>query len=184
MHRRDLLRLLGATAALPFLPRSAEAAIALGHQVHAGSETGAKVLRADQLALLDAVCELIIPRTDTPGALDAKVPAFIDHMLAGWYPAAERDQLLAGFKAIDSAAAGASSGAERGSSFAKLGKEQQVALLTRLDGGKGPAGSAEWALRRIKSLTVYGYFSSELVVKTVTKDPIIPGRFDGCAPVR
>jgi hypothetical protein len=171
MHRRDLLRLLGATAALPFLPRSAEAAIALGHQVHAGSETGAKVLHADQMALLSAVCELIIPRTDTPGALDAHVPAFIDHMLAGWYPGAERDQLLTGFKAIDSAAGG---------SFAKLGKDQQVALLTRLDSGKGDAGSAEWAVRRIKSLTVYGYFTSELVVKTVTKDPIMPGRFEGC----
>jgi gluconate 2-dehydrogenase gamma chain len=174
MHRRDLLRLLGATAALSFLPRSAEAAIAFGHQVHAGSETGAKVLRADQIALLSAVCELIIPRTDTPGALDAKVPAFIDHMLAGWYPAAERDQMLTGFKAIDAAAGG---------SFVKLGEKEQVALLTRLDGSKGTAGSAEWALRRIKSLTVYGYFTSELVVKTVTKDPIIPGKFEGCAIV-
>ncbi len=171
MHRRDLLRLLGATAALPFLPRSAEAAIALGYQVHAGSETGTRVLRADQIALLTAVCELIIPRTDTPGALDAKVPAFIDHMLGGWYPAAERDQMLAGFKAIDVAAGG---------SFAKLGEQAQVELLTQLDGRKGAEGSAEWTLRRIKSLTVYGYFTSELVVKTVTKDPIIPGRFEGC----
>lgn len=175
MHRRDLLRLLGATAALPFLPRSAEAAMALGHQVHAGRETGARVLRADQIALLSAVCEQIIPRTDTPGALDAKVPAFIDHMLAGWYPAEERDQMLAGFKAIDTAAGG---------SLAKLGNAQQVALLTRLDGGKGAAGSAEWAMRRIKSLTVYGYLTSELVVKTVTKDPIIPGKFEGCVPIR
>jgi hypothetical protein len=179
MHRRDLLRLLGATAALPFRPRSAEAAIALGHQVHAGSGTGTRVLRPDQLELLTVVCEMIIPRTDTPGALDAKVPAFIDHMLAVWYPAEERDQMLAGFKAIDTAAA-----AEGGSSLARLGKPEQVAVLTRLDTGKGTAGSAEWALRRIKSLTVYGYFTSELVVKTVTKDPIIPGRFEGCVPAR
>ncbi len=175
MHRRDLVRLLGATAALPFLPRSAEAAIALGNQVHAAGESGTKVLRPDQLALLNAVCEQIIPRTDTPGALDAKVPAFIDHLLAAWYPADERDQLLAGFKAIDSAGGG---------SFVKLSDKDQVALLTRLDGAKGKAGSAEWAVSRIKSLTVYGYLTSELVVKTVTKDPIIPGKFEGCVPIR
>lgn len=175
MHRRDLLRLLGATAALPFLPRSAEAAIALGSQVHAAGETGTKLLRADQIALLSAVCEQIIPRTDTPGALDAKVPAFIDHLLAAWYPADERDQLLLGFKAIDTAAGG---------SFVKLGAKEQLTLLTKLDSGKGKAGSAEWAVGRIKSLTVYGYFTSELVVKTVTKDPIIPGKFEGCVPVR
>jgi hypothetical protein len=174
MHRRDLLRLLGATAALPFLPRSAEAAMALGTQVHAASGTGLRVLRADQLALLSALCEQIIPRTDTPGAVDAKVPAFIDHMLAAWYPAEERDQLLTGLTAIDAAAGGG---------FARLSPAEQVAVLQRLDTGKGAAGSAEWTMRRIKSLTVYGYFTSELVVKTVTKDPIIPGHFEGCVPM-
>lgn len=175
MHRRDLLRLLGATAVLEFLPRSADAAIAFGQQVHAGTGAGTRFLRPDQLDLLNAVCERILPRTDTPGALDAKVPAFIDHLLAAWYPADERTQLLAGFAAIDKAA---------GSSFAKLGEREQVTLLTRLDGAKGSAGSAEWAVHQIKSLTVYGYFTSELVVKTVTRDPIIPGKFEGCVPIR
>lgn len=174
MHRRDLLRLLGATAALPFLPRSAEAAIALGKRVHEGSEHGPRLLNDDQAALLNVVCEMIIPRTDTPGALDAKVPAFIEHMLVVWYPADQRDRLLAGFKAIDTAAGG---------SFARLAPTDQVALLTRLDQGKGDPGSAEWGVRQIKSLTIYGYFTSELVVKTVTKDPVIPGKFEGCIPL-
>lgn len=175
MHRRDLLRLLGATAALPFLPRSADAAIAFGQQVHGESQSSTRFLSHDQTELLSAVCELIIPRTDTPGALDAKVPAFIDHLLTAWYPADERDQLLTGFKAIDTAAGG---------SFVRLAPAEQVALLTRLDQGKGDKGSAEWGMRQIKSLTVYGYFTSELVVKTVTKDPIIPGKFEGCVPIR
>lgn len=172
MQRRDLLRLLGATAALPFLPRSADAALAFGQRVHHGVEgSGARLLRADQTALVSAIAELILPRTTTPGALDAGVPAFIDHLLAAWYPAEERDQLVAGFAAIDQAAGG---------SFVGLPAAEQIALLTRLDSGTGPAGSAEWAVRRIKSLTVYGYFTSEIVVKQVTRDPIIPGRFDGC----
>jgi hypothetical protein len=175
MHRRDLLRLLGATAALPFLPRSADAAIAFGQRVHEGTTGSPRFLGDDQTALLSAVCEHIIPRTDTPGALDAKVPAFIDHMLAAWYPADQRTNLLTGFKAIDTAAGG---------SFLRLSPTEQVTLLTRLDQGKGEAGSAEWGMRQIKSLTVYGYMTSELVVKTVTKDPIIPGKFEGCVPVR
>jgi hypothetical protein len=175
MHRRDLLCLLGATAALPFLPRSSEAALAFGERVHLGSATGSRLLDPDRLEFLSAITELIIPKTDTPGARDAGVPAFIDHMLAAWYPADERDQLLAGFKAIDTAAGG---------SFTRLPPADQVALLTRLDGGKGQPASAEWAVRRIKSLTEYGYFTSELVVKTVTKDPIIPGKFEGCVVAR
>lgn len=175
MHRRDLLRLLGATAALPFLPRSAEAALAFGQRVHEGTVAGDKFLTAEQFALVSAISEMIIPRTDTPGALDAGVPAFIDHMLASWYPADERDQMVRGLAAIDQAA---------GDGFVQLAPAAQVALLTRLDAGKGDAGSAEWGVRRIKSLTIYGYFTSELVVKTVTKNPIIPGHFEGCVPAR
>ena len=174
MHRRDLIRLLGASAALPFLPRTADAALAFGQRVHLGAgANGSRVLAPDQDALVAAIAELILPRTNTPGALDAGVPAFIDHLLSAWYPADERTQLLAGFAAIDR---------EAGGSFVALPAAQQVALLGRLDTTTGPAGSAPWAVRRLKSLTVYGYFTAEIVVKQVLHTPIIPGRFDGCLP--
>jgi hypothetical protein len=45
---------------------------------------------------------------------------------------------------------------------------------------KGERGSAEAEFGRLKSLVIYGYFTSERVVKDVTRNPIIPGRFDGC----
>lgn len=37
-----------------------------------------------QFAILDAVVDIIIPRTDTPGARDAGVSAFIDGMMTRW----------------------------------------------------------------------------------------------------
>jgi hypothetical protein len=49
--------------------------------------------------------------------------------------------------------------------------------------GGGDPGTAAWAWTRIKSLTVYGYFTSERVMTEVTKDPITPGRFAGCIVV-
>jgi len=62
-------------------------------------------------------------------------------------------------------------------------RSDQTALLESLDGASGPAGSAEDAFATLKDLTVYGYFTSELVMKDVLRHPVIPGRHDGCVPV-
>ena len=43
--------------------------------------------------------DLIIPRTDTPGAADARVPEFIDRKLAG--DATLKERFLAGLRAFD-----------------------------------------------------------------------------------
>ena len=62
-----------------------------------------------QLALVGELAETILPRTDTPGALDAGVPAFIDRMLATWDTAEERDRFIRGLGEIETRLAGAAS---------------------------------------------------------------------------
>lgn len=62
--RRDALRILAAGAALPVIPRAAEAA--------------PKFFTKDELTVLARLVDLIIPRTDTPGAADASVHILID----------------------------------------------------------------------------------------------------------
>ncbi len=172
MHRRDLLQILGACSVLPFVPREAGAAIAFGRRLHQGvHRDGLEALTADQAALVTAIADQIIPRTDTPGASDVGVTAFIDHLLAHWYEDDARDHFITGLAAIERRAGGR---------YLDLAPERQVAFLTLLDGVKGEPGSAESAFAMLKSLTVYGYFTAEKVVKEVTKEPIIPGRFDGC----
>jgi hypothetical protein len=47
----------------------------------------------------------------------------------------------------------------------------------------GAEGSAEDAFATLKDLTIYGYFTSEVVMKDVSHHEVIPGRFDGCIPV-
>jgi gluconate 2-dehydrogenase subunit 3-like protein len=56
-------------------------------------------------------------------------------------------------------------------------------MLQALDGAKGAEGSAEDAFATLKDLTIYGYFTSEIVMKDVSRHQVIPGRFDGCIPV-
>ena len=164
MQRRELVRLLGAGTLLPLLPRSLEGAVASAREAHRAARRGdLEVLSPAQAHLVTTLADLILPRTDTPGASDVGVTGFIDYMLAHWYHDDERSAFLAGLAEIDRRAAG-----------------RPADLLPALDGRKGEPGSAEAEFARLKSLVIYGYFTSERVVKEVTRDPIIPGRFDGC----
>jgi len=172
MRRRELLQLLGSTALLPCLPATADAALRFGRAAHQAARGRAlQILTGPQAKLVAAVADLILPRTDTPGASDVGVPAFIDHMLAQWYRPDERDPFLAGLAELDRRADGR---------FTAVSSERQIALLTELDSAKGDPGSAEATFARLKSLTIYGYFTSEQVVKEVTRERVIPGRFEGC----
>jgi hypothetical protein len=180
LNRREVLRLLGGVVAVPMLgPLSAEGLLDLGRAAHArlASHT-ARSLDPHQQETVARIAELILPETDTPGATTVKVPEFIDLMLAEWYPAAERQRFLSGLTQIDN-----QSRRVHGGVFLDLRPTEQSAVLTALDGLNGVEGSAEEAFATLKELTVFGYFTSEVVMKEVLRDPVIPGRFDGCIPV-
>lgn len=79
--RRDLLKASGAAAvALPILQGQQ-------HAHHAPDTPAAAVYKPKwatpaEMKLIADLADLIIPRTDTPGAADAKVQEYIDSMLA------------------------------------------------------------------------------------------------------
>ena len=56
-----------------------------------------------QQKLVTELAELIIPRTETPGAIDAGVPAFIDHIVSDYYTPVERAIFVEGLKSIAAA---------------------------------------------------------------------------------
>jgi len=180
MNRREVLRILGSAAVLPVLaPFSPDQRLAIGRALHARlAGQSLRTLNAHQNATVARIADLIIPETDTPGAASVKVNEFIDLLLAEWYEPADRNRMLAGLAAID-----ARSRETHGVLFVELSTPDQTALLESLDGASGPAGSAEDAFATLKDLTVYGYFTSELVMKDVLRHPVIPGRHDGCVPV-
>src|SRR5437016_6550336 len=106
MNRRELLRVLGASALLPALPdRSAERLGAAGRRVHARARSrGLQVLDPHQSETVATIAELIIPTTDTPGARAAQVHRFIDLLLAEWASDDERAQFLKGLADVDARA--------------------------------------------------------------------------------
>lgn len=173
MNRRDLLALMGTSVSAAWLqPLSATERLDLGARLQRELDAGTLPTGAAN-PLVARIADLILPRTETPGALDVRVPEFIDLLLTRWYSATERADIERGLADLDGRAGG----------FASKPEADQVAFLTTLDGKKGPKGSAEGTFATLKWLTIYGYFTSERIQREVLKNPIIPGRFDGCVPV-
>ena len=61
-------------------------------------------LTQEQAALVSEVAEIMIPRTDTPGAKDVGVPAFIDSMLHATYPKQDQTRYLDGLTRFEALA--------------------------------------------------------------------------------
>lgn len=133
-------------------------------------------LSAAQLATAGAVVERILPKTATPGALDAGVPGFIDVMAGGYLTVEEQARLTAGLADVE-----ARSKAAHGRGFGEIGAPQQDALLKKLATESDEISQAFFRL--VRELTIVGYFTSELVGKTVLHYDPVPGRYDGCIPI-
>ena len=172
MERREVIQWLVATAGLRCLDSLAPAdLLALGRNVHRRATPPAtrRALTAAAAQTVAIAAERIIPATETPGATDAGVTAFIEKMLADWHTPAEREQFLAGLADLD---ARCRTRASR--DFVACGEADQVAVLTELD-----AAHAQW-FARLKYLTVYGYCTSEVGMRALGLWPQ-PWRYDGCA---
>jgi len=191
MQRREVVRCLGAALALPFLPRSAEAAIEAGELLHlrlGGGEVPFRTLNGAQQALVTDIAEMIIPETDTPGATSVKVPQFIDLILSEWASDDEKTVFLAGLADIDARASALGSSnvqpqsQARASRFVELAVTQKTELLTALDAARAEVTGAGLAFGRLKGLTVYGYFTSKAVQEDILKTRILFSGYQGNVP--
>ena len=187
MQRREMLKVIGAAAALPFVPARADAAVRLAEAVHrrldaeraaTGARHALRVLTAEQNELVTTIAEMIIPETDTPGATSVHVNEFVDLLLAEWSSDEDRARFLAGLDAIDH-----ETRATYGKRFVELAEPDRVVTLRTLDAMRDARDGAGRTFGELKRLTVYAYFTSETVQKNVLKTVIWPGRYDGCVSV-
>jgi gluconate 2-dehydrogenase gamma chain len=137
--------------------------------------------------LLSAVADTIVPQTDTPGALAAKVPAKFDSLLVNWASPQRRTELVGALAAIEAA-----SMAQEKTGFAALTPEKRLALLTAHDaaalkivpdtrklGGMlammaGPS-YADPAYAKLRELIVLLYYYSEEALTTELPYEHAPG---------
>lgn len=185
MDRRELLQrasaLLGGA-----ISASAAAGILAGCSTipfMPGSEGAAQpktFFTPDEMLTAQIMADHIIPRTDTPGAVDAGVPAFMDRMLAGYYQDRERKALRTGLARAD-----ADAKAAHGRLFAELLPADQIALMKTYDAeayGRRPGATEPHFFRTMKELTILGFCTSEAGATKFLKYAAVPGEWKADIP--
>ena len=133
------------------------------------------LLSADQLALVRELGEIIIPTTDTPGAIAAGVHDFINHFAVYCANATEQQALLSGLKRIDDSAQ-----ARFGTSFLTASNPQQIQLLTNMEqASDGFTAADRQFFKQLKALVTFGYYTSEIGATQELAYLAIPGGYKG-----
>ena len=189
MNRREVIKnvalILGGTFSAPTL-------MAMSRWEKAekvNSNIAAFSLTETQRKIVAEIAELIIPQTDTPGAKDVGVPAFIEMMLQDCYAQAEHLSFVEGLTSIEQAKFLEMNQSERHGVLKYLEQETKAEMKARQvkqtkmgdnddheDIKKVPKGLPFWRL--IKELTLLGYFTSEAGIKASFEYVQIPGKVE------
>lgn len=182
MDRREALRrtalLMGGVVSAPAIM-----GVLQGCKAKPGLAWKPVFLNEDQASVVSQVAEIIIPRTDTPGAKDTGVPGFIDQMLKEVYSAEDQKRFTEGLQAFNDEAK-----KSYGDDFASLDDEDQVAFVTKVhdaavnDSKDGDADERPFILT-MKELTMLGFFTSQPGATQVLQYVAVPGAYHGCIPL-
>lgn len=141
-------------------------------------------LTQPQSILVSQIAGIIIPKTDTPGAIETGVPSFIDLMLKDVYSKEEQDRYLAGLDEFDKRAQ-----KEFGDPFIELSAEDQLSFVKKVNHeaveashSSTPAPAKPFILMT-RELTLLGFFTSEAGATKVLQYQAVPGSYKGCVPL-
>lgn len=134
----------------------------------------ARYFAAPRFAVLDALAETIMPRTDTPGARDTAVPARIDALMKTW---ASPQTRLDFARVLDEVEAAARSADPRG--LATLPAAAQLQVVSAYD--KAKLRDAGYA--KLKALIFALYYLSEAGATQELRYEHVPGAWEPSIPV-
>lgn len=147
------------------------------------------ILSQEQAGLISSLVDTLLPETKTPGGLDMKVDIFIDAAIYQLFDKAGQKTIKSEIDAFD-----AECKKKHGDYFALLDEEDRSKFLKEKErespkyNGKvwGTAVGVQQAVgfyRSMKSMILWGYFSSEEIGKNVLSYDPIPGHYRGCIPL-
>ncbi|MBC7571914.1 MAG: gluconate 2-dehydrogenase subunit 3 family protein, partial [Spirosoma sp.] len=160
---------------------------------------------ADQDATIAELADTIIPTTKTPGAKAAKVNEIIDIIVKDCYREPEQRAFVEGLARTNKLSQDA-----YGKAFAQLDGTQRIDIVKKLEAEakvqradmanakkvQAGAGQNDVQLPKekqksttpfftmLKDLTLTGYFTSEIGATQALEYVAVPGRYDGCVPLK
>jgi gluconate 2-dehydrogenase gamma chain len=155
---------------------------------------GEGALNEAQMALLTAIAETIIPKTDTPGATEVGVPKLISGMLRDWASAESRSEIIGAIEKIGKL------GGDKG--FVALDAVKRTELLLAFDKEAvkpdpnpkvKPTGFAAMMGRggahmdpgyvNLKGLVINLFYASEIAAAKELVYEHVPGKFVASMPI-
>ena len=189
MNRREALRLLAAGATISLTPsnlfalRAARAAL--------GAPDTPRTLNPHQFGTVKLMAEMIIPKTDTPGASDVGATEFIDLILTEWYGEEERARFTGGLADVDARSHALfdkdfldGTAAQQADILTALGAEMTEQAARNSDHSPRNRGfmprSGDAFYPMLRRLTMIAYYTSEAGATAELKFEMIPDHFNGC----
>lgn len=143
----------------------------------------------DEARFISALVDKILPRTDTPGALDVKADLFLDKVFAEVYDAPAQENLRSEIAQFNEDCK-----ENFGDVFIALKPEDQEAVLKAAEANSGKFNSSVWGTavgeqepigfyRSIKSMALWAYLTSKEVGMNVLNYDPVPQEYNGCIPL-
>lgn len=141
----------------------------------------------DQQRLIADVAETIIPKTNTPGAKDLNLPAFVLKMIDDCYDKKGQQAFVAGLNAFTSMVK-----TKYGKGFGGLDVKQREAILADLEKSANAAKAPKPATPDpitgfywdVKRQTIFGYTTSQYFMTKQIVYELVPGRYIVHYPVK
>lgn len=188
---------------------SAPTLVAILDSCKSASDTGVGssfAFNKDYKSLVSEIAEVIIPKTDTPGAKDAGVGPFVEKMLKDCYSESQQKHFLAGLDKVEEESK------KLGSGFVMLDADKKTQVLNTMvalakeesdaikKSKEAKEVDSESGLEKekqkkeaevpvpfftiMKELTVFGFFTSEIGATQTLDFVPVPGRYEGCIPLK
>lgn len=159
---------------------------------------GTPEFTSEERKVIARIADIIIPETDSPGALKAGLPDFIPMMVRDTFPVEEQSKFHEGLNDFNFWCE-----AEMGKSFLDLDYKLQHKAVEKIDqlvlSKETSSGESSLLLKQgkesseteipmfyriSKELTLLGFFTSEIGATETLRYVQIPGDYDGCMPYK
>lgn len=136
------------------------------------------LVSADQEMIFAAIADTLIPKTDSPGALEVHADLFVWKMLDDCTPKEEQEKFLKGLNVFSAAFQ-----KQQQQFFSNAATSERVAFLEQLEANKEKEDPLIIFYTKAKQRLIQAYTGSEFFLTKVQLYEQIPSRFHGCVPV-
>ena len=142
---------------------------------------GATAFTDAERATIEAIADIIIPTTDTPGATEAGAVQLLEDILFAVQSEEDQQDFLSKLEDFENQAA-----SDLGMAFTEASSDQQVEYVQKVH-DEAFAQELGWDdpkpfMWQMKEGIVWTYFGTEVGMNQVQQFVLVPGRFDPCIP--